>query len=264
MKRVSFTLTELLVVILIIALLMAIITPLLRSSRQRAKSILCSSNIKQLSVGLFSYETQNQTFPAGFDNTRTDRPPGNYAGFSYDRSGWWWFNFIEGYYKRTDERNTVVKCPSKWLTDLNLNNDILCGNYGVNYFVCKGTVDSSTKKEFTGKPLSSNNIPNPAKTLLIVDSSYTIISWWHVTDSPPVILGNKIIEDTAYVPGLKINKDRKLWSGQQQDAINGRHPNKTVNVGFVDGHISCIKADDLLIEKINNSYNNQIPLWIPK
>ncbi|MGD0784486.1 MAG: hypothetical protein ABR969_01580 [Sedimentisphaerales bacterium] len=206
---------------------------------------------------------QNQTFPSGFDKTRTDRPPGNYAGFSYDRGGWWWFNLIDGFYKRTDEKNTVVKCPSKLLTNPTLNNDILCGNYGVNYFICKGSSDSSTKKEFIGKPLSSNNIPSPAKTLLLVDSGYTIISWWHAADYPPVVLGSGI-EDSAYIPGLKINNNRKLWPGQQQDAINGRHPNKTVNVGFVDGHASCIKADDLLVEKTNNGYNNKIPLWVPK
>jgi prepilin-type processing-associated H-X9-DG protein len=264
MKRVSFTLTELLVVISIIALLMAIIVPLSRSSRQRAKSILCSSNIKQLSVGLFSYEMQNQTFPSGFDNTRTDRPPGNYAGFSYDRSGWWWFNLIDGFYKRTDEKNTVVKCPSKLLTNPTLNNDILCGNYGVNYFICKGSFDSSTKKEFTGRPLSISNIPSPAKTLLIVDSGYTIISWWHAADTPPFPFNIKNIEDTAYIPGLNINKNRNLKPEQVQDAVKGRHPNKTVNVGFVDGHISCIKADDLFVEKTNNGYINKIPLWVPK
>jgi prepilin-type processing-associated H-X9-DG protein len=90
-----------------------------------------------------------------------------------------------------------------------------------------------------------------------------MINWWHATDSPPVSLSS-IIEDTAYIPGLCINKDRLLWPGEEWDAINGRHPNRTVNVGFVDGHVSRTKADDLLVERAGDSYKNLSPLWLPK
>lgn len=266
MKRPAFTLTELVVVISTIALLMAIFFPTLQSSRQKAKAILCGSNIKQLTFGLFMYENQNQTLPLSFGKTITAPPRGGYAGYNeYDRMGWWWFNFIEGFYKKSDERTTVVKCPSKWLSDSKLNKDILCGNYGVNRSICKSSDDrQSNREEFVGIPLSINQIPSPGDTLLIVDSGYAITSWWHATDEPPVVLGNTIIEDTAYIPGLEINKNRKLRPSQEQDAINGRHPNKTVNVGFADGHISLTKAKDLFIEKTNDGYKNKIPLWVPK
>jgi len=50
----------------------------------------------------------------------------------------------------------------------------------------------------------------------------------------------------------------------QQDAIYGRHPNKTVNVGFADGHVSRTKANDLFVEKTNDGYTNKSPLWVPK
>jgi prepilin-type processing-associated H-X9-DG protein/prepilin-type N-terminal cleavage/methylation domain-containing protein len=266
MKRTSFTLTELLVVISIMAILMAIIVPVLRNSRQQAKAVLCGSNIKQLTIGLFTYENQNLTLPFSLDNTPNTPPPGGYPGYGqYDRKGWWWFNFIEGFYKKSDMKITVVQCPSKWLTNPGLKNNILCGNYGVNRSICKSFDDrQSYREEFVGKPLSTNDIPKPAETLLIVDSGYAMISWWHAADEPPVVLGNTIIEDTAYVPGLKINKDRNLLPGQEQDAIYGRHPNKTVNVGFVDGHISRTKADDLLVEKTGDGYKNKSPLWVPK
>lgn len=111
--------------------------------------------------------------------------------------------------------------------------------------------------------MSGSDIPHPGQTLLIADSGYSLISWWHVTDVPPVLLGSNI-EDTAYLPGLEINKDKNLWPGKEWDAINGRHPNSTVNVGFADGHVNRTKADDLFVEKTDADYKNRIPLWLPK
>jgi prepilin-type processing-associated H-X9-DG protein len=265
MKRPAFTLTELLVVIATIALLMAILLPSLRSSRQQAEAVLCSSNISQLLKGLFSYEIDNQTLPYGFDDTPSEPPLGGYPGnITYDRLGWW-FNFIEEFYKKSDSKTTVVCCPSKRLSKPSLKNNILCGNYGVNRSICKSFDDrQSYREEFVGTPLRSSNIPRPCETLLIVDSGYNLISWWHATDKPPVVLGNAIIEDTSYITGLWINKDRNLWPGQEEDAINGRHPNKNVNVGFVDGHTSRMKANDLFVEKTGDGYKNRSPLWVPK
>ena len=265
MKRAAFTLIELLVVIATIALLMAVLVPALQSSRQRAKSVLCSSNIKQLTVGLFMYETENGILPHAFDNTPMYPPPGGYAGGSaYDRIGWWWFNHMDGYFSKDKAKRTVLLCPSKHIRNRRLKGNILCGNYGVNQSICKSSSGRESRSEFIGMPLRSADISRPAETLLIVDSGYSMINWWHATDAPPTALGNIIIEDTAYIPGLKINAERDLWPGQERDAINGRHPNKSVNVGFADGHISSVKADDLLVEESDGNYNNRSPLWLPK
>ena len=264
MRRFGFTLIELLVVIATIALLMAILAPTLQSSRQHAKAVLCSSNIKQLILGLMMYESENDSLPHAFDNTPSDPPDGGYAGGSaYDRMGWWWFNRIEGFFNKADRGKTVVRCPSKHSRDPKLQNNILCGNYGVNQFICKSSSGRIKHAEFIGTPLRTANIQRAGETLLIVDSGYSTINWWYATDTPPVSFGSTI-EDTAYIPGLKINKDRDLWPGQEQDAINGRHPNKTVNVGFADGHISRTKAKDLFVEKTNDGYKNRSPLWRPK
>jgi prepilin-type processing-associated H-X9-DG protein len=83
-------------------------------------------------------------------------------------------------------------------------------------------------------------------------------------DVPPVSFDSNRGEDTSYVPGLKINIEKNLMLDQKQDAIDGRHPNRTVNVGFADGHISRKKADDLLVEKEGDAYTNRSPLWVPE
>lgn len=264
MKRSCFTLIELIMVIATIALLMAILAPALRNSGQQAKTILCSSNIRQLVLGLMMYENENETLPYGFHNTFTP-PPGGYPGYAqYDRKGWWWFNCIEGFFSKADGKKTVLRCPSKHLRNPKLKNNILCGNYGVNRSVCKNPDDTqSYREEFVGTPLRTTDILHPSQTLLIVDSGYSMITWWHATDTPPITLG-ETIEDTAYIPGLKINKDKDLWLGQEWDAINGRHPNKTVNVGFTDGHVNTKKADELFVEKTSDGYKKRSPLWSPK
>ena len=264
MKRPCFTLIELLVLIAIIALLMAVLVPVLRSSRLRAKSILCASNIKQLLVGLMMYENENQILPQGFHSTDIPPPCGYPGNRKYDEPGWWWFNYIGDYLTEDRAKVSTLWCPSRQINDSELKSDVLCGNYGVNQSICKKSRGRRGREEFTGQPLRSGHISRAGETLLVVDSGYSMINWWHVTDILAFTLRSKPIEDTAYMPGLEINSERDLLAGQLQDAINSRHPNKTVNVGFVDGHISRIKADSLLVEETAGGYKNRSPLWAPK
>lgn len=264
MRSAGFTLIELLVVIAVISLLTAILIPCLQNSRQQAKALRCQSNIRQLFLGLATYEFENGTFPSGFDDRPLDPPPGGYPGnFAFDRLGWWWFNHILHDSREHYSKASVMWCPSRQIEELRLRKDILCGNYGVNQSICRNSHGIGTHAEFAGRPLSTADISHPGQTLLLVDSGYSIISWWHATDGPPEPPG-KMIEDAAYIPGLWINKQKYIWPGQEYDALDGRHPNKTVNVGFADGHVNRRKADDLSVEKIGDTYENIKPLWQPK
>lgn len=66
----GFTLVELLVVIAIIAILAAILLPVLNSAQLRAKRAQCMNNIKQCATGIFEFDSDNNNcFPAaGWDN----------------------------------------------------------------------------------------------------------------------------------------------------------------------------------------------------
>lgn len=263
MKRSCFMLIELLIAIAMIAILLAILNLVMHSVRLRTRALVCSSHIRSLTIGMIMYEYKNESYPYGFAHNFT-RPPGGYAGNAdLDSVGWWWFQSIDGFIEKSNKKTMVFNCPSKLQNNLGLKHNTLCGNYGVNLSICKNLNGVPAQKEFAGTPLSNEDIPNPSQTLLIVDCGYSIISWWHATDFPPTTFGSTI-EDTAYVPGLKINKTRNLRPGQELDANYGRHLNKTDNVGFVDGHVTRMKAEYFFVEKTSDEYKNKSPLWSPK
>lgn len=264
MRSEGFTLIELLIVIMVIGILVAIAVPVLSISRQQARAVICGSNIKQILAAFAFYEVDNQRLPQALNNEIMVSPPGGTAGnLTYDRPGWWWFDFATDYSERNTYRGHIIKCPAKKLGNRVIQRDILCGNYGVNCCIFKITNDKGILREFTGRSLRTKEIPHPGSTFLIVDSGYAMIKWWHAADTPPYILEDRI-DDMAYIPGMKINKDRKLWPGKEKDAVKGRHPARTVNVGFGDGHTDRMKADDMLVEKTDNGYKNLTPLWRPR
>jgi prepilin-type processing-associated H-X9-DG protein len=265
MRRCGLTLAELILVIAIIAALLALLVPSLQRSRLQAKAVVCMSNVRQLNTAFSAYADDKSNFPYGFDNEPNTAPPGGYAGDKRpgrDRTGWWWFNYLRESSKKSMIGKTVLQCPSKQTKQPELKDNILCGNYGVNLSICRMSNGNADTIE-VGKPRWCSEILRPAQTLLIVDSGYAIISWRHAADFPPTPLDNSMLEYTAYIPGLSINRQRQLRAGQETDAYYGRHPQMKVNVGFADGHVAQTKAEDLLVKKIvDGIYENRSPLWV--
>ncbi len=62
-QRSGFTLVEILIVVGIIGLLVALLLPAINSVRQSARLRECQSNLRQLGVALYNFETTNEHLP---------------------------------------------------------------------------------------------------------------------------------------------------------------------------------------------------------
>ncbi|HMC64960.1 MAG TPA: DUF1559 domain-containing protein [Gemmataceae bacterium] len=77
-RRSAFTLTELLVVMAIIAVLVGMIVPAIQRIRESANQIKCKNNLHQIGIALHLYYNDRGTFPASAD-LRTGKNGDNFS-----------------------------------------------------------------------------------------------------------------------------------------------------------------------------------------
>ena len=72
--REGFTLVELLVVIAVIGTLAALLLPAISKSRRKAQQTQCTSNLRQLGLGIQNFLSDNHAYPSIFAGTTSDNP----------------------------------------------------------------------------------------------------------------------------------------------------------------------------------------------
>ncbi len=273
MKCKGFTLIELLVVIAIIALLMAILMPALSRARAQARAIVCGANVRQFALGLTMYEQSNETFPSGSERwLGTSPPPGGWVEGNHQRV--YWFQIATNELGKPTAWRKLFKCPSNRLQYpqgyIDAGSAITIGNYAVNKNICK-KLDSGTNPEFFGKPLKLTQVRRPGETLLLLDAGTCDITW--EATSLYYAMAYRRVYNHNYVPGMPCNREPPVWGGPKDvgieqfvlyDAWEGRHLKRQLNVGFVDGHVQRMKAEEVEVDPGNTQeYLNRVPLWRP-
>ena len=78
-RRAAFSLVELLVVIGIIGLLLALLIPAVQSARESSRCATCKNNLRQIAMGLASFESAHRRLPPG---KKWSGPPSDPASFA--------------------------------------------------------------------------------------------------------------------------------------------------------------------------------------
>ena len=102
----GFTLIELLVVIAIIGILIGLMLPAVQATREAARRMQCSNNLRQLGLGLQNYHSAYKQFPAGYYShpTRDGSGPAwaQIDPLTWDAApGWGWASMILPFIEQT-------------------------------------------------------------------------------------------------------------------------------------------------------------------
>jgi len=222
-QKCGFTLIELLVVIAIIAILAAILFPVFAQAREKARSISCLSNAKQLGSAIVMYlQDYDEAFPP-------------YVEYPCEPAHQW-PALLQPYIKNEG----VYKCPSAIPVVGALS--YRCAGYGVNYrhmMRCFQPPNLGLSGPCR-TPRFLASVGRPAETMVVADGMAP-------TDEPTCVTPNQgwpaLYCTVCYPDGVCINPLGK------SNALAKRHQGGG-NYVFADGHAKWYRPEQIRAKKL--------------
>lgn len=209
-RRNGFTLIELLVVIAIIAILAAILFPVFAQAREKARSISCLSNMRQMGSGFAMYTQDYDECLVPLAITPA-APPNSVV----QANRTWWPDLIQPYVKNRQ----IFRCPS-----------LPANRFGIGY-------NHPELGLWLNGGLSIAAIDKPADTVALADTA--LIS--NPTEPDP----NKWLPRAGNSDSYIFRTPNNLpWYNSDPARVVNRHQGMT-NAVFVDGHAKAQKCSAL-------------------
>jgi prepilin-type N-terminal cleavage/methylation domain-containing protein/prepilin-type processing-associated H-X9-DG protein len=215
----GFTLIELLVVIAIIAILASLLLPTLAKAKERARTVRCISNVRQMTLALTMYAGDEGYYPP----LRSGGP-----GTVFIKS---WYDHLAPILSRWTNKPSVFQCPSyaqrhdNFLTN-GAPTQVGVGSYGYNgegpYALAFGWIS-----------VKESAVRVPARMIAVGDSQLVEFQ------PEKFIVGLTALQ---YIPSAY----RQKFTGYNAElkATRARHGGRQ-QIGFCDGHVEGLKYADL-------------------
>ena len=223
MKTRKFTLIELLVVIAIIAILAAMLLPALNKARQRAQSISCTNNVKQIMTVIAMYTDDSRGYlrlAGNIDNAWAGRWPDMLYAYSTGTEARDW-----GYLPDENSSTPIVPyapfaCPGQISLPSGGTGPCSTSHYGINAY---GIYSGSSNIGY-GVLGNVNRVRQPSSVMAIADMQRPDNATW---GTPMIMLRGEMV-------GFD---DNRSYAGNER----WRHGNGG-NVAFADGHVTFMQG----------------------
>jgi len=232
----SFTLVELLAIIAIIGLLAALLLPALKSAKDKAHSICCAGNLRQIGASIMMYTGDNRgEFPTGYNQAAVAaglpstewyiKPP----DCPYNSVGYWIY-FIQPYlgYKQyvPNINSGVFHCPT-----FSKRASLAC--YGQeSYYLCQ--VANADYPTYVWRR-SVQSLKRPGSSGLYGDAQLHDYGYWHPDCSNGD--GSSGLDDTSLNP--------RNGAVGEANRINWSYHNNGMNVMFGDFHVKWVSRPEM-------------------
>ena len=213
-----FTLIELLVVIAVIAILAGMLLPALGQAREKAKSINCISNLRQIALANNMYADANNDFWVPYTTA---------TGTGKVKLGNYWFGVrtADGYNITTSpllgkyygNAPGIMICPSSFESIPDITKSDNGGGYGYNAQWFGGYADFNVKRSLMRRM---------SRTIMFGDCA----------SSGKRSTAYDVARYTPYMY-CKVKPDGSVYSNQTSGTAHFRH-NRQSNVAWADGHVT--------------------------